>query len=207
LTKSLIVITLTSGSNLGEKGALMFIQTQETPNPQSLMFIPGRVVLGEMDPISIESLADASVSPLAQRLFAVDGVDAVFLGNDFITVTKNTQCDWYVLKPHVLGVILEHFVNNYPLIIQSEQAAPSQDRSDDPIFAQIQEIIDTRVRPAVANDGGDIVLHSFIDGIVYLKMKGACAGCPSSTVTLKSGIENMLKFYVPEVLEVQQIHD
>lgn len=186
----------------------MFIQTQETPNPQSLMFIPGRTVLGDdHEPLFFESLDSCDNSPLAKRLLSLDGIESVFFGADFITITKKEQNDWFVLKPYVLGIIMEHFVNDLPVIITHQKRDKSICDSIDPIFKQIQEIIDTRVRPAVASDGGDIVLHSFVDGIVYLKMKGACAGCPSSTVTLKSGIENMLKFYVPEVIEVQQIND
>lgn len=185
----------------------MFIQTQETPNPQSLMFVPGRTVLGDNEPMFFESLNSCENSPLAKRLLSVEGIEGVFFGSDFITLTKKVDADWFTLKPHVLGVIMEHFVNNLPVILVHEKKEGPICDSIDPVFKQIQEIIDTRVRPAVANDGGDIVLHSFVDGIVYLKMKGACAGCPSSTVTLKSGIENMLKFYVPEVIEVQQIND
>jgi Fe-S cluster biogenesis protein NfuA len=185
----------------------MFIQTQETPNPESLMFIPGRTVIGDNEPLSFDTNDLCESSPFARRLLSTEGVENVFFGADFITITKNHARDWFVLKPHILGIIMEHFVNDLPVIISHRQETGSDTESSDPIFKQIQEIIDTRVRPAVANDGGDIVLHSFVDGIVYLKMKGACSGCPSSTVTLKSGIENMLKFYVPEVIEVQQIND
>ena len=185
----------------------MFIQTQETPNPESLKFIPGRLVLDNQEPLSFNSIDDCQKSPFAKRLLSIDGVSSVFFGADFITITKKNNNDWFFLKPHVLGVIMEHFVNNLPVILSDDTSGCDKTESTDAVFLQIQEIIDTRVRPAVANDGGDIVLHSFVDGIVYLKMKGACAGCPSSTVTLKSGIENMLKFYVPEVTEVQQIND
>ncbi|MES2252756.1 MAG: NifU family protein [Pseudomonadota bacterium] len=185
----------------------MFIQTQETPNPESLMFVPGRTVIGDNEPLSFDANDLCEISPFARRLLSIDGVENVFFGADFITITKNQTKDWFVLKPHVLGIIMEHFINNLPVIMSHDKGSESTTESSDPIFKQIQEIIDTRVRPAVASDGGDIVLHSFVDGIVYLKMKGACSGCPSSTVTLKSGIENMLKFYVPEVIEVQQIND
>lgn len=185
----------------------MFIQTQETPNPESLKFIPGRTVIGDHEPLSFDANDQCENSPFAKRLLSANGVEGVFFGSDFITITKNHEKDWFVVKPHVLGIIMEHFVNDLPVIISHDKDLNTTIESSDPVFKQIQEIIDTRVRPAVASDGGDIVLHSFVDGIVYLKMKGACSGCPSSTVTLKSGIENMLKFYVPEVIEVQQIND
>jgi Fe-S cluster biogenesis protein NfuA len=178
----------------------MFIQTQETPNPESLKFIPGRLVLGDHEPLSFNANDNCDNSPFAKRLLNANGVENVFFGSDFITLTKNAEQDWFVIKPHVLGIIMEHFVNDLPVIISHDTNKETFSDSSDPVFKQIQEIIDTRVRPAVANDGGDIILHSFVDGIVYLKMKGACSGCPSSTVTLKSGIENMLKFYVPEVI-------
>ena len=180
----------------------MFIQTQETPNPESLKFIPGRSVMGEGDPVSFNAGDSCKKSPFAKRLLDIDGVKNVFFASDFITITKIQEKEWFILKPYILGAIMEHFVNSLPVIIASEgDNSKTFSESMDPVYKQIQEIIDTRVRPAVANDGGDIVFHSFIDGIVYLKMKGACSGCPSSTVTLKSGIENMLKFYVPEVVE------
>ena len=185
----------------------MFIQTQETPNPQSLMFLPGRPVLDDMDPVSFSKNDICSTSPFAKKLLSVDGIENVFFGSDFITLTKNQDAEWFQLKPHVLGFIMEHFVNQFPVMIAAETQADKPIESDDPIFNTLQDLIDTRVRPAVANDGGDIILKKFEDGIVYLKMKGACSGCPSSSVTLKSGIENMLKFYVPEVIEVRQVDD
>lgn len=191
----------------------MFIQVQETPNPLSLMFLPGQIVMGDNDPISFEKTDTCSESSFARRLLDIQGVDAVFLGRDFITVTKVESFDWYVLKPHILGAVMEQFVNKLPIIdaaIMPKAKNLGDGTADgiieDAVISQIKEIIDTRVRPAVANDGGDILFHSFEDGVVYLEMKGACAGCPSSTMTLKSGIENMLKFYVPEVEEVRQIH-
>jgi Fe-S cluster biogenesis protein NfuA len=186
---------------------IMFIQTQETPNPQSLMFLPGQDVLGHHEPMCFDKPDACTQSPFARRLLDIDGVLSVFFGTDFITVTKDAATDWYVLKPHILGVIMENYINKLPILLGDGAATGATVESDDPIFHQIREIIETRVRPAVANDGGDIVLHSFTDGIVYLVMKGACSGCPSSSVTLKSGIENMLKFYVPEVLEVRQINE
>lgn len=181
----------------------MFIQTEPTPNPATLKFLPGERVMprGTADFANAES---AATSPLAQRLFEIEGVSGVFLGSDFITVAKTDAFDWPVLKPQVLGAIMEHFTNNRPVIL--EQAGESVEAGEDSeIVAQIKELLDTRVRPAVAQDGGDIIFRSFEDGIVYLHMQGACSGCPSSTATLKHGIENMLKYYIPEVQSVQAV--
>jgi len=185
----------------------MFIQTEATPNPASLKFLPGREVMGRgvldfTDPGRVES------SPLARRLFEVEGVSGVFLGTDFITVTKTEGQDWYVLKAAVLGAIMEHYLSGEPVVeadavIGDEAgiAAPE----DDALVRQIRELIETRVRPAVAQDGGDIIFRGFERGIVYLHMRGSCAGCPSSTITLKNGIENLLRYYVPEVVEVRPV--
>lgn len=184
----------------------MFIQTETTPNPATLKFLPGRSVLdsGTADFPTPES---AGASPLAQRLFAVEGVTAVFFGDDFITVTKKEDLDWNHLKPAILGAIMEHFQSGAPVMESgAEQAAHSaHDGPDGEIVSQIKELLDTRVRPAVAQDGGDITFHGFDRGIVYLTMKGACAGCPSSTMTLKMGIENLLRHYIPEVTEVRPV--
>lgn len=179
----------------------MFIQTEQTPNPATLKFLPGRVVMasGTADFPTAES---AKRSPLAERLFGVAGVAGVFLGADFVTVTKAGDQDWHVLKPAILGVIMEHFTAGRPVIDEHALEAESTE-DDDEIVAQIRDLIETRVRPAVAQDGGDITFQRFEDGIVYLHMRGACAGCPSSTATLKAGIENMLRHYVPEVVEVR----
>jgi Fe-S cluster biogenesis protein NfuA len=179
----------------------MFIQTEQTPNPATLKFLPGREVLsrGTADFPNSES---SYRSPLAQRLFDVDGVAGVFLGSDFITITKAGDRDWYVLKPSILGVIMEHFTAGRPVLLEEAGDADTE-VEDDEVVAQIKELIETRVRPAVAMDGGDITFDSFEDGVVYLHMKGACSGCPSSTATLKAGIENMLRHYVPEVVEVR----
>lgn len=180
----------------------MFIQTEDTPNPNTLKFIPGQPVLLEsVGVVDYKKGADVSSSPLAKRLLQVDGVEGVFLGSDFLSITKNDTFDWYVLKPSILGVIMEHFVNGLPVY---NGEGSKQYNDDDPIARQIRGIIDTKVRPSVAMDGGDIQFESFEDGVVYLSMYGACSGCPSSTATLKSGIENMLKYYVPEVHEVRQ---
>src|SRR5262249_17676049 len=148
--------------------------------------------------------ASAGRSPLATRLFEIDGVTGVFLGSDFITVTK-TDAEWQHLKPAILGAIMDHFVNDRPVIEAEAAAAPEGDEGGNEVVGQIKELLDTRVRPAVAQDGGDIIFHGFEDGVVYLHMQGSCSGCPSSTATLKAGIENMLRHYVPEVQEVRAV--
>ncbi|AIK96844.1 NifU family protein [Candidatus Odyssella acanthamoebae] len=182
----------------------MFIQTEETPNPDSLKFIPGRMVL-ESGTASFNQSDDCGNSPFAKRLLSIDGITSVFFGNDFITISKKTDHDWYILKPSIIGIIMEQFVAGLPIIIDNSEVSQSTSVDEDPIVQQIKELIDTRVRPAVAQDGGDILFHSFENGVVYLKMQGACSGCPSSTATLKSGIENMLRYYVPEVEEVRAV--
>lgn len=183
----------------------MFIQTESTPNPATLKFLPGQKVLGA-GTADFTSINDATTSPLAYRIFGVDGVTGVFLGADFITVTKNEDIDWDHIKPAVLGAIMEHFQSGNPAI--EGDAAPGHAEHDGPdsqIVNQIKDLLDTRVRPAVAQDGGDITFHGFERGVVYLHMQGACAGCPSSTLTLKMGIENLLKHYIPEVTEVRPV--
>jgi Fe-S cluster biogenesis protein NfuA len=185
----------------------MFIQTEATPNPASLKFLPSRAVMGEGTANFTDAEA-AQRSPLAERLFRVQGVTGVFLGSDFVTVTKADDTDWDVLKPALLGIIMEHFTAGRPVILADAPAPVSKgdaDAEDDEIVVQIKELLDTRVRPAVAQDGGDITFEGFEDGIVYLHMQGSCSGCPSSTMTLKSGIENLLKHYVPEVVEVRSV--
>jgi Fe-S cluster biogenesis protein NfuA len=181
----------------------LFIQTEQTPNPSTLKFLPGRVVMekGTMDFPGPET---AATSPLAKRLFAIEGVERVFFGNDFVTVTKAADRDWQIMKPSILGGIMEHYTSGEPVIAPAKAGEPvAEAADDDEIVAQIKELLDTRVRPAVAQDGGDIVFQDFRDGVVYLHMQGSCSGCPSSTATLKMGIENLLKHYVPEVVEVQ----
>ncbi|HYC03439.1 MAG TPA: NifU family protein [Azospirillaceae bacterium] len=183
----------------------MFIQTEQTPNPATLKFLPGRDVLGR-GAADFPDAASAARSPLAQRLFEVEGVTRVFLGADFVTVTKEESRDWYVLKPSILGAIMEHFTADRPVLLDEVgDGHEAGNEEDDEIVQQIKELLDVRVRPAVAQDGGDITFHGFDKGVVYLAMKGACAGCPSSTATLKAGIENMLRHYIPEVVEVRQI--
>jgi Fe-S cluster biogenesis protein NfuA len=183
----------------------MFIQTESTPNPATLKFLPGQTVL-EMGTADFPSAETAGKSPLATRIFAVSGVTGVFFGTDFVTVTKAEAVDWGHIKPAILGAIMEHYQSG-ALVIEGEQAAAHQahDGPDGDIVRQIKELLDTRVRPAVAQDGGDITFHGFDRGIVYLHMKGACAGCPSSTLTLKMGIENLLRHYIPEVTEVRPV--
>ncbi len=183
----------------------MFIQTEETPNPATLKFLPGRVLMTE-GTADFKSEEEASKSPLAHKLFNIDGIKGVFFGSDFITVSKEDPTDWAVLKPSILGAIMEHFLTHQPLFY-GEGPEHFSETEDDPIVAQIKEILDTRIRPAVAMDGGDIVFDHFVEGIVYVRLQGACSGCPSSSATLKSGIENMLRHYVPEVLEVRAIEN
>lgn len=185
----------------------MFIQTETTPNPATLKFLPGQSVLGTGTADFAKS-EDAEVSPLAQRIFGVNGVTGVFLGSDFVTVTKAEGVEWDHLKPSVLGAIMEHYQSGQPIMAQgsAEQGGhAAHDGPDADIVGQIKELLDTRVRPAVAQDGGDITFHGFDRGVVYLHMQGACAGCPSSTMTLKMGIENLLRHYIPEVTEVRPI--
>ena len=185
----------------------MFIQTEQTPNPQTLKFLPGKVVMEEGTAF-FQNVEEGSNSPFAKRLFELDGVEGVFFGSDFITITKNQSLDWQVMKPLILGSIMDHYnsgdvtINNQK---KNDDTSLKVDENDTDIVKQIKELLDTRVRPAVAMDGGDIVYDSFKDGVVYLHMQGACSGCPSSTATLKMGIENMLKHYVPEVQEVRPI--
>lgn len=185
----------------------MFIQTESTPNPATLKFLPGMTVLetGTADFPSFEAAQD---SPLARRIFALRGVTGVFFGSDFITVTKLDDTLWEHVKPAILGAIMEHFQSGAPVMgSQARTAGGHADHAgpDGAIVEQIKELLDTRVRPAVAQDGGDITFHGFERGVVYLHMQGACAGCPSSTLTLKMGIENLLRHYIPEVTEVRPV--
>jgi Fe-S cluster biogenesis protein NfuA len=184
----------------------MFIETEATPNPATLKFLPGRDVMGA-GTADFAAPDTATRSPLASALFALPGVARVFLGGDFITVTKAGDIAWQALKPQVLGTIMEHFVAGHAMIEGADADAPDEDVApeDQEIVAQIKELIDTRVRPAVAGDGGDIVFRGYRDGVVRLHMQGSCSGCPSSRATLKHGIENMLRHYVPEVQSVEQV--
>ncbi len=190
----------------------MFIQTEATPNPATLKFLPGKEVL----PVGTADFRDAdtarAASPLAGRLFDIPGVTGVFFGYDFVTVTKDGP-DWQHLKPAILGAIMEQFMSGAPVMASGGQAATDRadqagefyDKADSEIVITIKELLDTRVRPAVAQDGGDITFRGYENGTVFLHMKGACAGCPSSTATLKHGIQNLLRHFVPEVEHVEQI--
>ena len=185
----------------------MFIQTESTPNPATLKFLPGQTVL-EMGTADFPAPDAAGASPLATRLFAVEGVTGVFFGTDFVTVTKEDSIEWDHLKPALLGAIMEHFQSGQPVMENGHDHASGHAEhtgEDGAIVGQIKELLDSRVRPAVAQDGGDITFHGFERGVVYLHMQGACAGCPSSTLTLKMGIENLLRHYIPEVTEVRPV--
>ncbi len=185
----------------------MFIQTESTPNPATLKFLPGQTVL-ELGTADFPAREAAGASPLATRLFAVDGVTGVFFGTDFVTVTKDDSTEWDHVKPALLGAIMEHFQSGQPVMQSGHEHASghaAHDGEDGEIVSQIKELLDSRVRPAVAQDGGDITFHGFERGVVYLHMQGACAGCPSSTLTLKMGIENLLRHYIPEVTEVRPV--
>ncbi|MBV8770458.1 MAG: NifU family protein [Hyphomicrobiales bacterium] len=184
----------------------MFIQTEATPNPATLKFLPGREVLGDRV-ADFRSQDEAAASPLAQRLFAIEGVKGVFLGSDFISVTKDER-EWPHLKPAILGAVMEHFLTGAPVLddaasVENRGTPEFFDPKDADTVATIKELIETRVRPAVAGDGGDITFKGFRDGVVYLNMKGSCSGCPSSTATLKHGIENLLRHFLPDVREVE----
>ncbi len=188
----------------------MFIQTEATPNPASMKFLPGRTVL-ETGTLDMRDAESASQSPLAARLFAIPNVAGVFFGQDFIAVTKS-EGDWNHLKPAILGAVMEHFLSGEPIVRADADIAASDgsageffDEKDAPMVATIKELIETRVRPAVASDGGDITFKGYRDGVVYLNMRGACSGCPSSTATLKHGIENLLRHFVPDVTEVRPV--
>ncbi|HVA35537.1 MAG TPA: NifU family protein [Stellaceae bacterium] len=180
----------------------MFIQTETTPNPATLKFLPGRAVMGD-GTANFPSADGAQRSPLAQRLFGLPGVTGVFLGADFITVAKAEDVEWLSLKPQVLGAIMQHLTAGDPIVLDAQKAVVEEE--SDEVVAQIKELLETRVRPAVAQDGGDIIFDHYADGVVYLHMQGSCSGCPSSTATLKAGIENMLRHYIPEVVEVRPV--
>jgi Fe-S cluster biogenesis protein NfuA len=185
----------------------MFIETEGTPNPATLKFLPGREVMG-LSTADFASASSSARSPLATALFDLPGVARVFLGGDFVTVTKNDLVDWPTLKPLILGAIMDHFVAGRAVIdddMDGDLLHEDVDPADQEVVDQIKELLDTRVRPAVASDGGDIVFRGYRDGIVRLHMQGSCSGCPSSRATLKHGIENMLRHYVPEVVAVEQV--
>tara|TARA_Y100000992_G_scaffold299199_1_gene265617 strand:- start:300 stop:857 length:558 start_codon:yes stop_codon:yes gene_type:complete len=183
----------------------MFVQTEPTPNPATLKFLPGQKVMKE-GTIFFQNEESAGNSPLAQNLFRINGVESVFFGSDFITITKAESNEWALMKPAILGCIIEHFTMNKPIISkEANRTEHSIDENDSDVVKKIKELLDTKVRPAVAMDGGDIIFDKYSEGIVFLQMQGACQGCPSSTATLKMGIENMLKHYIPEVREVRPV--
>ncbi len=184
----------------------MFIQTEATPNPATLKFLPGCDVMGSSS-VSFSDSGDASRSPLASRLFEINGISAVYLGGDFISATKGDGFEWGVIKPQVLGAIMDHFSSGKPVMEDGDEGQDEEEIAgeDSDVVVKIKELLDTRVRPAVAQDGGDIVFRKYEDGVVYLDMQGACSGCPSATMTLRNGVENMLRHYIPEVTEVREI--
>ena len=185
----------------------MFIRSEETPNPATLKFIPDGKILLEKGTAEFKSQKQAATtSPLALQLFAISGVESIFFGRDFITITKSEKTDWVKIKADIQATIMDFFVTEKPVMFE-KTTNETADEDDDEVTKQIKELIEIKVRPAVAMDGGDITFHSFEDGIVRLVLKGACSGCPSSTITLKNGIENMLKHYIPEVESVEQIED
>ena len=189
----------------------MFIQTEATPNPATLKFMPGQAVMGTQPPVDFPNAEAAKASPLASALFALEHVTGVFFGADFITVTKD-DAEWQLIKPAILTTIMDHFVAGLP-VMHATQGADTQNGGvqddetgpDAETIGAIKQLLDTRVRPAVAQDGGDIVFHGYQDGVVSLRMRGACAGCPSATATLKHGIENLLRHYIPSVTEVRAV--
>ncbi|MDX2083392.1 MAG: NifU family protein [Rickettsiales bacterium] len=186
----------------------MFIQTEETPNPNSLKFIPDNKIVLNSGTIEFKNQKQAATkSPLALQLFEISGIESIFLGHNFITITKNEKTDWSKIKTEIQATIMDFFVSQKPVLFEEHKPENNIDENDSDIVKQIKELIEVKVRPAVAMDGGDIIFHSFEDGIVKLHLKGSCSGCPSSTITLKNGIENMLKHYIPEVEAVEQIDE
>ncbi len=187
----------------------MFIQIEETPNPATLKFLPGRTIL-EQETLEFPSIESADSCSLAQELFAIEGVSRIFIGKDFVSVTKQKASEWIILKPSVLQAMVNYFALHEKvqlLPVKDRSSAEDVDVSEDEVVKEIQDLLNNRVRPAVAMDGGDITFEKFEDGIVYLRLKGACSGCPSASATLKGGIENMLKYYIPEVSEVRAVED
>jgi len=178
----------------------MFIQTQDTPNPNSLKFLPGTQVLGSTT-MDFPTITDAQCSPLAKLLFRIEGVKSVFLGPDFLTISKHDEADWKTIKPEIFATLMDFFTSGLPVVHLEEKMVGDSGETDedDDTIQMIKELLDTRIRPTVMEDGGDLIFVSFKDGIVHLKMQGSCTSCPSSMVTLKNGVQNMLQFYIPEV--------
>ncbi len=185
----------------------MFIQTEETPNPASLKFIPDGAVVMQTGTVEFKNKEQAVKSPLAEELFKIEGINSIFFGHDFITITKVESIDWKNIKSEILATIMDFFVANKPVMLDSSMSASDINENDSDVVKQIKELLEIKVKPAVAMDGGDVIFRGFEDGIVKLQLKGSCSGCPSSTITLKNGIENMLKHYVPEVEAVEQVFD
>lgn len=186
----------------------MFIQTEETPNPLTLKFIPDGQIVIEKDTAEFKSQKQAATkSPLALQLLEIKGLDSVFFGKDFITITRSKDTEWKEIKAEIVSTIMDFFVAGKPVMFEQSSEKSTQESKDSDVVKQIKELIEVKVRPAVAMDGGDIIYRGFEDGIVLLQLKGSCSGCPSSTITLKNGIENMLKHYIPEVLGVEQIFE
>ncbi|XP_069966151.1 NFU1 iron-sulfur cluster scaffold homolog, mitochondrial isoform X1 [Bactrocera oleae] len=186
----------------------MFIQTQDTPNPDSLKFLPGTDVLGKGNTYDFPSVSSAYCSPLAKLLFRIDGVRAVFFGADFITISKEEETDWAIIKPEVFAIIMDFFASGLPILNEAKPNSDTQiEDDDDDVVMMIKELLDSRIRPTVQEDGGDIIYMGYEDGVVKLKMQGSCSSCPSSIVTLKNGVQNMLQFYIPEVVSVEQVSD
>ncbi|CAL8081744.1 unnamed protein product [Calicophoron daubneyi] len=185
----------------------MFIQVQDTPNPNSMKYFPGKPVLGK-GTMDFTSIVQTSQSQLAKQLFRIEGVEGIFLGPDFITVTKKGDVDWKVIKPEVFAVIMDYYASGLPILNEgADDGTTKVNEDDDETVVMIKELLDTRIRPTVQEDGGDIIYKGFKDGIVQLKLQGSCSSCPSSIVTLKHGVQNMLQFYIPEVLGVEQVED
>jgi len=183
----------------------MFIQTEKTPNPNALIFLPGKEIMGSKAPVSYHKDQDTSSSPLAEIMFNIDGIQDVFFGKDFITISKTPAIEWAVLKAPILHSLNDYLSSDNPIIINDNPTPACEDLNEEEVVDRIKHLLDTKVRPAVAQDGGDIIFHSYERGVVYLQMFGACSGCPSSTMTLKNGIENMLKHFIPEVNRVESI--
>lgn len=186
----------------------MFIQVQDTPNPDSLKFLPGIDVLGKGNTRDFPTQAQAMSSPLAKIIFRIEGVRSVFFGGDFITVSKHEDAEWRIMKPEIFATIMDFFASGLPVVHEHNPNADTEiHEDDDETVAMIKELLDSRIRPTVQEDGGDIIFKGFEDGIVKLKLQGSCSSCPSSIVTLKNGVQNMLQFYIPEVVSVEQVKD
>lgn len=201
-------ILISSCSTNRATSRTMFIQTQDTPNPDSLKFLPGVSVLEKGQTMDFPTHASALSSPLAKLLFRIEGVRSVFFGADFVTISKQEEAEWRLIKPEVFAVIMDFFASGLPVVTDVKPTGDTQvNEDDDEIVQMIKELLDTRIRPTVQEDGGDIIFMGFDEGVVKLKMQGSCSSCPSSIVTLKNGVQNMLQFYIPEVVAVEQVTD